>query len=290
MFPEAANETPKTMRKHRDRVYERFSLGSVPANLVYKGISYPCQAIDISIGGCCLRLEQPFPDGALASVNLALSIFGIRLRIGGVTQWIRGDNMVGVRFIHPSARSKNQLASFLTCLVDQTAADFVREALAAAPSNSAVGAILVPEPIPGEPVAPVVAQPQEQDTPAEEPTSEEEQFKMVEATQEELNLKLEDSPAHLHLLNPVVDIHGSVIELHSEGCRFRTAAKFQLDLYSRVELHLRFRGLQLKLPAVVSEICDAHTAAVRFLGLSERKHEQLGEILAELVDGRADAA
>ena len=131
--------------RYRDRrADERFEINTPGGNIHYKGSKYPCKIIDISLSGCCVRTETPFLPGSLANVEVVLPIHGMFLRMVGTTQWVTRENLIGIRFMHTSPRSKNQLAGLLTCLVDTSAADAVREviAVAVAAQNAGRGLVL----------------------------------------------------------------------------------------------------------------------------------------------------
>jgi hypothetical protein len=125
-------------RRNRDRrIYERYGLETPQGHLKYNGTKTPCQIVDVSLGGCCIRTATCFLAGNLVHVEVEIPIHGMLLHMEGITQWTSRSNLMGVRFIHPSQRSKNQLAGLLTCLVDKSAADVVAAAViaaAAAPS------------------------------------------------------------------------------------------------------------------------------------------------------------
>ncbi len=115
-------------RDHRGA--DRFDLNNAPGSLLHKGTRTPCQVIDISLTGCCVRTPVPFTAGSLETVKVTFPIFEMVLSIWGATQWVRGEQLVGIQFRHPTARSKNQLAGLLTCLIDKSATDVVRKAMA----------------------------------------------------------------------------------------------------------------------------------------------------------------
>jgi hypothetical protein len=100
--------------------------------LVRNRVSTPCEFLDISMSGCSLRLGTAFTAGALAEVEVVLTIAGMVLEIGGTVQWVREGNTVGVRFHRASAKAKNDLAALLTCLIDESATGTVVEAVTAA--------------------------------------------------------------------------------------------------------------------------------------------------------------
>jgi hypothetical protein len=135
---EIRQENSQDKRNRDRRIFERYGLENPKGSLKYNGDKTPCDIVDVSLGGCCIRTETRFVAGNLAQVQVEMPIHGMLLRMGGITQWTSRNNLVGIRFIHPSQRSKNELAGLLTCLVDKSAADVVAAAVvaaAAAPSS-----------------------------------------------------------------------------------------------------------------------------------------------------------
>ena len=130
---------------------DRFDLERSPGTLLHKGSDIPCEMLDISLSGCRLRTLRPFTSGALESVKVTLSIHDMMLSIWGVTQWTSRERLLGIRFIHPTGRTRNELAGLLTCLLDQTAAEVVKRAVAAAERLSDSPIIVLERPPAEEP-------------------------------------------------------------------------------------------------------------------------------------------
>jgi hypothetical protein len=129
--PEASSAPASTQTDGRDRrVADRFDLNDAVGSLIHNGTRIPCTMIDISLTGCCVRTPEPFTAGSLEAVKVAFPLFEMILNIWGITQWVRGERLLGIQFCHPSPRSKNQLAALLTCLIDNSAAEVVRQAVA----------------------------------------------------------------------------------------------------------------------------------------------------------------
>jgi hypothetical protein len=148
------NRGPSALRHdpgRERRVYERYSLDEAFGHLNYHGAMIPCRFLDISLGGCRVSTESPFVSGALAPVEIVLLMFGLVLRIGGVTQWTRNCE-VGIRFTHSSPRSKNQLASLLTCLMEKDAQQAAQEIFSQAALDPETSPTLFPQASPRKPV------------------------------------------------------------------------------------------------------------------------------------------
>jgi hypothetical protein len=134
---EFRQENSREQRNRDRRIFERYGLENPKGSLKYDGDKTPCDIVDVSLGGCCIRTKTRFVAGNLAQVQVEMPIHGMLLRMAGITQWTSRNNLVGIRFIHPSQRSRNELACLLTCVVDASAADAVAAAViaaAAAPS------------------------------------------------------------------------------------------------------------------------------------------------------------
>ncbi|MGA2808773.1 MAG: PilZ domain-containing protein [Terracidiphilus sp.] len=275
--------------RHRDlRAYERFELGDDRGNLIYRGVRIACQVVDISLGGCCLRTDIPFSAGALAPVEVALPICGMMVRIRGITQWTKMQYLVGVRFIHPDARSKNLLAGLLTCLADGSAAEVVKEAIAAeagtrSANGSSAPALAVELPQAGSQIPAPAATPEEDQKPGETPTPASAE-PAEDSESEGLKLEEGDWSAILHLLKDGSQLAGVVTALNQEGCSVRTAEPFIAGIHIRVEVEFRMRGLPFRLAGVTEEVREKHTIDIRFLHLSQRKLETLAEVLDEVGD------
>ncbi len=132
---------------------DRFDLERSPGTLLHKGSDIPCEMLDISLSGCRLETMRPFTAGALESVRVTLSIHGMLLSIWGITQWTSRERLLGIRFVHPTGRTKNQLAGLLTCVLDETVAEVVKEAIAAASQEEDSSIIALEHGLPAEPEA-----------------------------------------------------------------------------------------------------------------------------------------
>lgn len=129
--------------RNRDRRADvRYELTDTYGNIVYKTLRIPCKFVDVSLGGCCVKTEGEFDAGALAPVEIVLPMYGMVVRLCGITQWTTRNNLIGVRFIHPSLRTRNELAGLLIGLVDKAAAEVVKEAVASSPMIRSQGLAL----------------------------------------------------------------------------------------------------------------------------------------------------
>lgn len=91
-----------------------------------------------------------------------------------------------------------------------------------------------------------------------------------------------DGSAILTILNNAVHLRGRILDLSMSGCQFRTDDCFPMGIYSRAEIEFQLDGLPFRLACVTQSIHKANRVGVRFLDMSERKREQLTEVIAEI--------
>lgn len=250
------------------RVSDRYSLGAASGTLVYKGEKNSCEILDISLDGCLIRLRGNFLDGALAYVEVVLHLFGMVLHIGGITQWVRQGNLIGLRFIHPTARAKNELAGLLTCLVDREAAPEIQKALALArfdPRSTHVLAVEKPE----VPAAQLVA-------------TESEAAPQKEAIPEEPF----DWMAGMYFPELQKQLRGTILGIHMEGCVFELEESFAGRHPAQVEVEFTMRGLPLRLGGNTAPTKDKRIINIIFDEASTRRHRQLAELVQEIQEAQ----
>lgn len=101
-----------------------------------------------------------------------------------------------------------------------------------------------------------------------------------------------DDTATIVLVKVASRIEGRIIDLSLGGCRIRCARAFPVGIYTRVEVEFRIEGLSSKLAGVVQAIHGRETVGIRFLDVSQRKSDQLAQLMEELKDAcaREDSA
>lgn len=267
--PEAGTAGPAPGRERR--AWERYQLGGAEGKLIYRHAAMPCRFIDISLGGCCVRTEKRFTDGALAKVEVAFDLHGMPQRMRGITQWTSRENQLGIRFVHATPQDKNQFAALLTGLIDTAAAEAVREAVTAAAAASVAG-------VPARPPAADASQS------AHPPQQACDSNTGDSSTGDSSTIEFEpdESQAVVHFVKDGSEVAGTVVDLSLDGCTLHMVRPFNLGIYVRVEISLHVRGLILQLAGVSQEIHDRHTVAFRFLDVSRRRREELIQIVQEM--------
>lgn len=273
----------KTAGSRDKRADDRFSLDRSPGTLIHKGVSIPCEMLDVSLSGCRLRTLQPFTAGALESVKVILHIREMVLTIWGVTQWTTWDQLVGIRFIHPTGRTRNQLAGLLTCLLDQSATDVVKAAVAeeSAQRGSPIIALENPLLVKPEVAAHEAAEEEFQEAPPPPPRP-----KRPEHRSEFKVLSLEegDSPTALHLVAEDSTLSGNVLDVSQDGCLVQLVRPNSVRINAQVEVDFRLRGLWFILPGITRETLGDRIVEIRFTAMSTRKREDLSQAIAESIE------
>jgi hypothetical protein len=270
------------------RVDERFDLDRASGTLIHKGTSIPCEMFDVSLSGCRLRTLQPFTAGALESVKVVLAIQGMVLSIWGITQWTQGDRMIGVRFIHPTGRTRNQLAGLLTCLLDSSATEMVKKAVGAAAGEAGSAIIALEHPLPFEPepdpepeIADTLEEEEFQQAPPPPPPPKRPELKSEHKV---LSMEVGDSPAVLHLVAEESIVRGNVLDVSQDGCLVGLARPFAVRLNAQVEVDFHLRGLPFRLPGTTKAMHGEQTMEIRFTEMSMRKRDDLSLVITELIE------
>jgi c-di-GMP-binding flagellar brake protein YcgR len=257
--------SPEKVGRER-RAYERHNLTGAFAKLNYQGTSFRCRLLDISMGGCRLETESPFRDGAIANVEVDMSVFGLNLKICGVTQWSATSRQIGVRFIHPGVRTKNQVANIISCVIDESARDAVREALEAEAADQTT------------PQAPVYSEP------AFEPVSS--SMAAVLAVHGEHRRVTrpgsEDWPTSVRDMKAERQSTGSITELSMGGCCVLLVNPFVGELHHEVEVEFEILRLHFRLAGMPRAVHDRHLVGIEFKPMSNRRIDELTQLIFEL--------
>lgn len=91
-----------------------------------------------------------------------------------------------------------------------------------------------------------------------------------------------DATATIRLVNMGADIPGRILDISSGGCRIRTDRPFQVGIFRRVETEFRIKGLPFRLGGVTQTIYDPFNVGIRFVDMSDRKREQLLQLIEEI--------
>lgn len=91
-----------------------------------------------------------------------------------------------------------------------------------------------------------------------------------------------DTSAVIRLIDLGADVEGRIVDLSLGGCRIRTHRRFPLGIFRRVETEFQLEGLPFRLGGVTQAIYDPCNVGIRFIDMSERKREQLVQLIDEV--------
>jgi c-di-GMP-binding flagellar brake protein YcgR len=253
--------------------------------VVTSGVELRCRIVQLSLGGCRMVLEQPAPIGLHTGVEASFRVRGIAFRLSGETGWTDGSRMVGVSF---STMTTRRRAELLEIFAEMEAAKAAGEEAEAA---AAMAALKQPA---AKPEAAPAAKPEAQELPptadgviaaktAPPPVEPEERRKHPRYPVEQ--------SACVYLVKVGSKLLGHVLNLSLGGCRVRTKERFPVGIYTRVEIEFRMQGQLVRLGGVIQAIYGRHEVGVRFLDVSQRKLDQLAELILEMYPtGRAEGS
>jgi c-di-GMP-binding flagellar brake protein YcgR len=93
-----------------------------------------------------------------------------------------------------------------------------------------------------------------------------------------------DTTVVVFLINVGSKLSGRILDLSMGGCRIRTDERFPVGIYTRVETEFLLEGLPIRLGGVIQSRHDRdrHLVGIRFLDMSARKRELLGQLIEEI--------
>ena len=82
-------------------------------------------------------------------------------------------------------------------------------------------------------------------------------------------------------------IQGRLSELSLGGCLVVADQRYTAGILVRVEVQFQLRGIAFRIVGVIISSRQTRRFAVRFLDMSERRREQLAELIAEIAEAAA---
>jgi len=235
------------------------------------------QMVDLGRGGCRLKMAERVAMDLLTRVEVCFSLRGMAFRIVGVTVGTRPSKNFAVRFLDMPARRSAELAEVLGEIeanpegpaaapkaeLEPPMAGVARKSGEMAESGAKAGAETVPAAGAERVAAPKTGG-----------------QRRGERRQNDRHAV--DTRVNLTMVRGAITMRGCILNLSLGGCRLRTDERFHVGIYTRVEAEFYLHGLPFRLAGVIQAILDRNTIGVRFLDISERKREQLTELIAEL--------
>ena len=267
--------------------------------------------VDLSMGGCRLVTDHVVMITIRMRVELLFELRGIQFRIVGVSQGTRGGKYYAIKFQEMTERKRGELRELLAELEEECA----RKAAAAptvdvafATRVMAEAAVPVGQPTAEQDIEPVAVSesvvevllpvPRVVALEVEKAAAPEVAAVVAEVGKSEptalevknlrsFNRHNVDTSAKLLLVNTGISMASRIQDLSLGGCKLRTHDRFSVGIYVRVETEFYLHGLPFRLGGVSQVILDRHTIGIRFLDMSERKREQLKELIVEIAAAEA---
>ena len=290
------------------------------------GLRTACRLAEISLTGCRLRTLNRYFGETGTRVEASFKLRGLALRFSAVIEWTDRKNEVGIRFTDVTSRRRDELVEVLCEVAAENAAKAVKEAAERAAAEEAGQLPVEPvaaEPVAAPPPKPQFPAPKplqsaanfrppeprklpelatrktaplNTDASAATPAGTSAPLSAAQpkpaparpAPRERRNQSRHDvdTSAVLHLVNVGSRLGGRILNLSMGGCRIRTDERFPVGIYTRVETEFHLEGLPFRLGGVVQAIVDRHQVGIRFLDMSERKREQVAQLIEEIEEQR----
>lgn len=250
--------------------------------------------VDLSRGGCRLSTPERALMGILARVEVQFQLRGIAFRIVGVMAGTRTGKSFAIRFLDLPRRREEELAEVLAEVAAANLAAEGKPEVAPAASDASlvsvapkaakaapVLAATVPRAAIGEEKAALAALPSGSSAAAAAPKT--------PVDRRTSNRHAVDTRANLILVKGAIRMGGQILNLSLGGCRLRTDERFNVGIYTRVEAEFYLHGLPFRVGGVSQAILDKNTIGIRFLDMSDRRRNQLAELMAEIAEAEAEA-
>lgn len=238
----------------------------------------PVQAriVDLSREGCSIRTRDRFTGKPGRSVEVSFKLRGFSFRFCGVVRWTDGQHLLGIRFQKMIDRRRADLIEALEELMAAQAQD-LKPAVAESE--------LVSGPRSGVPQR-AVAPSSSQSLPAEKKISAASRLS-ADCTVRNRDRRGKsrhkvDSFCTIFLVRAGSALRGRILDLSLSGCRIHTDQRFPVGIYTRVEVEFHLQGLPFRLGGVVQAIHNRNTVGIRFLDVSERKRQQVQELIGAM--------
>ena len=236
-----------------------------------------------------MRTRERFKAGADVRVEVAFHVNGIAFRLVGVTQWTNEWNVVGIQFVNVPPRRARDLAEVVGEVEADVAARTEVQALEQFSRKPQAGDETTAE----EPAEQAEEQDQERawihvvaEAPASPPAAEKaagHPSTSLEQRERRAEPRLAvDTSAAICLIRSGSRLNGRILDLSLDGCRIRSDERLPVGIYTRIEAEFRLDGSPFRLAGVIQAIHEQRVVGIRFLDVSERKRNQLGQLIRDI--------
>ncbi len=276
---------PQNSQQDR-RAHPRYAVDEDAVLLVVNhGLSLECRILELSLNGCRLRTRRPFTLAPRLRVEVTFKVRGVAFRFLGVIQWSDGNCLLGIHFDGAIARRSEQLAEVIAEIEAAARDKAAKEAAQQVPAETQVDRKVREQAEVEESHWKKIQRIARKDRAGR---SAEDMFSISRLppgrerrTQPRIAV---DSAAAIVLVKTGARLKGRILDLSVGGCRIRGDQRFSLGIYTRIETEFRFGGQPFLLAGVIQAIHDPFTLGIRFLDVSERKREQVEQLVAELAE------
>jgi hypothetical protein len=122
---QAGHATPTQLKRRKEPRHPVDTGAEI--RLIDFGAKVEGRIVDLSMGGCRIRTNLPFPLGVFRRVETQFRIDGLPFRLAGVTQAIYDPFNVGIRFLDLNERMREQLAQLIEEIKELRAAESLNE-------------------------------------------------------------------------------------------------------------------------------------------------------------------
>jgi hypothetical protein len=292
-------------REQERRAHPRYAVDEDSVlMLVDHGLPIKARIVDLSLEGCRLSTSSRFPGHTGRHVEITFKVKGYAFRCSGVVQWSDGHHLVGIHFQNMISRRKAELMEVLGELAAAVAAQTqAAHQTAAKPETPQPALPKSTQTLQAKPAATEVVKagkPPTVEKTLEPPARATDAKTMAPAKMEpptprpaksrdrRAQARHEvDTSATIFLVKSASALRGRVLDLSPSGCRIRTDERFPVGIYTRAETEFYLQGLPFRLGGVIQAIHDRFTVGIRFLDLSERKRQQVLDLIDEIEEMRA---
>jgi hypothetical protein len=266
------------------------------AGLVFAGQDglQAARIVDLSQEGCRVRSKERLAFRSGWPVEVSFKVSGVVFQFSGMLQWADSGSLLGVHFVNVNPQRAVELANVICemeagekprteteskAVVDQAGAERTdrQGGIESAPHRGDCGGETAKEHQAAPPaISGGVAE-------AKPPAA---QAAMSRYRRGNARHDV-DTSASILLVNVGSTLRGRILDLSLGGCRIRTDERFPVGIYTRVETEFRLEGLAFRLGGVIQAIHDRNTVGIRFLDLSERKRQQVQDLIGEIEELRA---
>jgi len=255
------NRRAEAGASQEDRRHPRFEVdGDSSLQFIDLGLKRDCRIADLSLSGCRVVTRDLLPANRCGRLEVVFKVEGVTFRFNGVLRWSDGRRQAGIQFVDVIPRRCTDLAE----LIEEIGASATIRCSAGPAQRRS----------PPAPAVPV------------EPRPAAAQSALVDRRTQIRHCV--EASAILILVRSGSEVEGRIVDLSLGGCRLQVPDRFAVDLYTRVEIEFGLRGQRFRLAGVIQAIHNGGSVGMRFLDLSERKRQQITELIDALERIRAD--